>query len=60
MPLYWLIEQHGNLMRCNSANENACNISLVRQLTDSWLNVAYVGKMETRIWLVAALMAKLT
>jgi len=41
--------------RRNSANEKARNILLVRQLTESWLNVTYVGETETRIWLEANL-----
>ena len=31
------------------------NILLVRQLTESWLNMMYVGKTETRILHVAKL-----
>jgi len=38
-----------NLMRRNSANKNARNILLVCQLTESWLNVMYVGETQTRI-----------
>ena len=32
-------------MRGNSANENLCNILLVRQLTESSLNATYVAKL---------------
>ena len=44
-----------NLASRNSANENARNILLVCQLTESWLTLTYVGETETRIWLVAKL-----
>jgi len=39
----------------HEANENAHNILLVRQLTQSWLNVTYVGETETKIYLVVKL-----
>jgi len=35
-----------NLTRRNSANENARNILLGRQLTEIWFNVTYIGETE--------------
>ena len=36
-------------------DENTHNISLLHLLTESWLNVTYIGETETRIWLIAKL-----
>ena len=67
MPLYWLIERHvykrlvlpreqliTNLTRGNTANEN---LVVVRQLTQVWLNMTYIGETETSL---TQLTAKLT